>query len=473
MSQKISQLRAEQVEVEIEILDGILSAVPRIQARHIMGALAYEKFYWRTGPKRKEKMSYTEHFFMHKGSKRFTFLTGHLRRVLNWCKGNNVKVRFVGETPSIRLPRRQEPHLDDITLRPDQIKLVTKAVIAKRGVIKSPTRTGKTVLEYAVISAYRPANALILAHTKDLVTQAVDEGKRFGFNVAVCYGEKKELNWTEMGQVVVMTRQTCINLIKKEKFWRSFFDIIIVDEGHHVSTAEGQYAQILLALDAPLRYAFTATLPDTVEGEMSLEGFIGPLIGELTIQEAIEQNLLVKPEIVLRKAPTVPVTPWTEYKKAYEKGIVENLARNRMIAQIAQEYVEQDHTVLILVTKIAHGYNIMTQLREIFVSAHFVHGETPSETRDRVKQGLIAKTTKCVVATTVWKEGINIPSLNVCINASGGKSEISTLQSVGRSLTKVEGKEHAVIVDFFDPGSRYLIAHFGERMELYFEQGWM
>jgi superfamily II DNA or RNA helicase len=55
-----------------------------------------------------------------------------------------------------------------------------------------------------------------------------------------------------------------------------------------------------------------------------------------------------------------------------------------------------------------------------------------------IKNKLINKEVRCVIATTVWREGIDIPSLDCVINAAGGKSEIMTLQGVGRGLRKTD-----------------------------------
>ena len=81
--------------------------------------------------------------------------------------------------------------------------------------------------------------------------------------------------------------------------------------------------------------------------------------------------------------------------------------------------------------------------------------------------------TKAVIATSVWKEGVNIRSLNNVINAGGGKSEIQTLQCIGRGLRITDEKKVVNIYDFFDSGHPYLIAHFGERFCLFVDQGWV
>lgn len=477
MSQKkLSRQGLTARQIDIEIIDAVTSVIPRDQARFIAPAIKYEKTYWRQGPFKKEQMSYDAFFFLHKGKNHYSFLTGHLRRILTWCRSNNIRVKFTGDRkPSSHLEQaRVKPHIEGITFREDQIKLINQALTAKRGIIKAPTRSGKTIIQYGIISAFEGLNTILLAHTVDLVNQLADEGDKLGFNVARMHGTNKNFDWTEHDQVVVMTRQTCANLLKKGDFFPTpYFDILMVDEAHHVTSPDGQYADILSQIDAALRYGFTATLPDKIESTLSLEGYIGPMIGELSIQEAIEKDILVKPRMLILKAPKVKIAIQTKYADVIERGIVQNHERNRLIAQTAQLYIEQGSSVLILVTKIRHGENILHQLREISVAAHFVQGDTETEERNEIKKDLIDKRIMCVITTVVWKEGINIPTLNVCINAAGGKSEITTLQSVGRSLTKVEGKTHATIIDLFDPSHHYLVSHFGERIILYIDQGWM
>ncbi len=63
-----------------------------------------------------------------------------------------------------------------------------------------------------------------------------------------------------------------------------------------------------------------------------------------------------------------------------------------------------------------------------FKSVH----SNPQHIRDTIQMDLNSKKLMGVVCTTAWKEGINIPSLDVIINAAGGKSEIATLQNLGR-----------------------------------------
>jgi len=62
---------------------------------------------------------------------------------------------------------------------------------------------------------------------------------------------------------------------------------------------------------------------------------------------------------------------------------------------------------------------------------------------------------------------------NVIINAAGGKSEIRTLQTIGRGLRVTKDKKDVIIYDLWDVSHRFLIEHSGERICTYMDQGWM
>ena len=78
-----------------------------------------------------------------------------------------------------------------------------------------------------------------------------------------------------------------------------------------------------------------------------------------------------------------------------------------------------------------------------------------------------------MIATTIFKEGINIPELNVLVNATMGKSDIATMQVIGRGLRKTATKTEIIVYDLFDPSHPFLVASFGERVCLYSDLGWI
>jgi superfamily II DNA or RNA helicase len=151
---------------------------------------------------------------------------------------------------------------------------------------------------------------------------------------------------------------------------------------------------------------------------------------------------------------------------------VDSRIRNSRIASVAVDLASSGLSSLIIVKEIQHGDNITDMIRMKGHKCSFVQGNTSGEIRDAVKEQLEQKGIKIVVCTAVWKEGVNIPSLNCVINAAGGKSEISTLQAIGRGLRSVPGKKEIVIYDFLDP-YKYLAQHAIQRIAIYVEAGWL
>ena len=71
-----------------------------------------------------------------------------------------------------------------------------------------------------------------------------------------------------------------------------------------------------------------------------------------------------------------------------------------------------------------------------------------------------------VLVGTVFAEGVDIPEIECVINAEGGLDVKTTIQRM-RNLTKVEGKEEAVFIDFADLTNSYFAKHSKERLALY------
>jgi superfamily II DNA or RNA helicase len=70
------------------------------------------------------------------------------------------------------------------------------------------------------------------------------------------------------------------------------------------------------------------------------------------------------------------------------------------------------------------------------------------------------------VVGTVLGEGVDIPELEVVINAEALCSKTAVLQRM-RNLTQSEGKDSAFMIDFFDHTHPKLAAHSKARIAMY------
>lgn len=249
---------------------------------------------------------------------------------------------------------------------------------------------------------------------------------------------------------------------------------VLVHNCHHLSSMTGQYADILTNILAPIRIGLTATLPTEQEALLAIESFIGPLIDEVTVAEGQELGIMADIKIKFLKVPlSHKVKDLRKYQDVYEWGVVKREDQHKLIAETVLKEVTTGNSVLVIVNRIDHGNNLLEAISRLDIPCMFAQGATDSDLRKEIKEALNNKDIHCVIATTIFREGIDIPELNVIINAAGGKSEISTLQAIGRGLRLTKTKRQLTLYDIFDPSNRFLVEHFGERICLFSNMNWI
>jgi len=341
-------------------------------------------------------------------------------------------------------------------LRDYQINAISTSLKKKRGIIYAPTGSGKTVIAAALISSI--SSCIFIVHTRALLEQQRKNLKNLlGEEIGILGSGEREIN-----KIMVCTIQSLSNLEKRELKKFEHYQMLLVDEAHHAHS--DSYQKILRIIKAPYRFGLTATPHQlwTKEEYMKTTAFIGPIIYKVRYQELEKKGFLACPIVYIFTINHPRLN--SNWSEIYKRSIVENKKRNKLIAQLAKR-ISVRRSVLIQVALIEHGENIVKFLPDAFL----VKGETPKEVQNQIKEALKRKDIRIVISTTVWKEGVDIPSLDCVINAVGKKSRISTIQSVGRALRP---KEKAYIIDFLDLNQKYLEDHSKERLKIYKSLGW-
>jgi len=360
----------------------------------------------------------------------------------------------------------------DIVLRKYQTKSLRRIIFSQRGVILSPTGSGKTFIILAACSVFRNTPILFLCNTKDLLAQMVEESQIHMAHLRpqiIGGGMSRVIDHN--ADIIMSTIQSFSKINAMD--YSDYFGMVIVDECHHVNSRSCQFGEVVQSMLAPVKLGFTATLPEGRKEKLALEGIIGPVLYEYTTKEGIKSKVLAEPKITLVPvARTKMVGQYHKYRDLYTHGIVNSRVRNGSIVQIVHNRVEQQKSVLIMIKDIDHGDILRSLLRRARVKVAFVQGSTASVLRKETKVALSSKKIKVVISTAVWREGINIPSLDVVVNACGGKSEIMTLQAIGRGFRVTDEKSQVEVVDFLDP-YRYLAEHTIQRLAVYYREGWI
>lgn len=191
----------------------------------------------------------------------------------------------------------------------------------------------------------------------------------------------------------------------------------------------------------------------------------------ITASELILKNYLVPCTIYwVRQAQRVP---GNNYSKIYREAIITNKERNKNIVKIAYQMRKmKDSIILILLQRIEHGEILLRMLQkyisnksffvDVFTSPggrantvkvneiEFLSGDDNLAKRTAVLNAVRNKQCKILLGTTIFDEGLDIPSADCLILAGAGKSSTRALQRIGRVLRKHPGKERAYIFDFLD-----------------------
>ena len=444
---------------------------------HIKPCLEYDSVWYKPGQYHRERMQNKAYFIKYR-----KFLRGFLDRVKNHLRKNNVKFKIVKD---YNLPTEKpvKQKLKNIIFRPYQDNLINSAVSKKRGVIVSATASGKTILQAGIISRFKKSKILLLCDTVDIIQQTKLEFDKFDFDSYII-NTGKDKEWLNK-RIVLSTIQTAVRLNVND--YIDYFDIIIIDETHKCSSIEKNvknkksgetkkqkslYAKFLLSSLAEIRLGFTATLPRTKVQKLSLEGLLGPVIETYKVSKGVKEGYLAKPIIKLLAVPET-ITGYKSYKDIHLYCLVQNEDRNNLIVSYVKKNIRRKRTSLIVIEKINHGDLILEIFKKKGIKGViFIQGKTSKENRLKIKQALEDKKTKCVICTSIWREGINIKSLDGIINGAGGKSEVAVVQIAGRGLRITPEKDTVEIVDFLDP-YKYLSQHCVLRLQTYVKNGWM
>lgn len=320
-----------------------------------------------------------------------------------------------------------------------------------RGIIVAPTGTGKTLTMARMIWEIG-VKTLVITPSKAITDNMMDSlTKYFG------KGQVAKLN-TKSVKTKNINVCNIQALVKIDPRVLADVDAVFIDEFHHAAAETYQEVNLNHLKNCYYRIGVTATNFRNDGSDMALEGVLSEVLYEYTIQQALSDGFLVRPEFRIVDT-TAPAD--RNYQREYKAGIVEHELRNLEIADIAREHVED--SVIILVQQLEHGESI----KKLVPDSVFLHGEEKDDVRQRAMEDFRIGKVRCLIGTSVLGEGVDLPRANVLIMAGGGKARSQIMQNIGRVLRPFEGKDKALVYDFTDAGSEYLSEHAVLRQEIY------
>lgn len=348
-----------------------------------------------------------------------------------------------------------------ITPRPYQAECV-KTILSEcqkgttRQLVSLPTGAGKTVC-FGLLAEQLNVPTLVLAHREELLTQAKQKIKMI--NPMADVGILQAANLDGLySQICVASVQTARQPHRIAALKRRGFQLVIVDEAHHV-TATNTYGMILKDLGVmdegndKLLVGVTAT---AFRGDgVALGGVFDKITYERTILAMIRGGYLcdARGRSVKTMADLSGVhTKGGDFATAELSLAVNTQERNAVIVKSYHEHAEGRKAIVFCVD-IKHSQDMAEAFRAAGINAAAVWGamDGRAETLRDYADGRVQVVCNCNVLT----EGFDDPSTAAILLARPTKSRVLYIQMVGRGLRLSPGKTDCLVLDFADMAGRH------------------
>lgn len=382
--------------------------------------------------------------------------------MLSWASrilqdnGYHVRYRDKRQVPK---PRFAEISLA-IELRDYQQDVVRQCVRCSRGIVNAATGAGKTEIFIALIAALR-VPSIVIVDNVDLATQTADRIRGLDIPVRKMTGGKIH-DYGHQPWVSVSTYQT----LHRRKNWlkKAHYDLKIADECHGV--AAKTWFSVMSAIPAYYSFGFSGSIDWQWEDAIryaQIMGMTGKQIVNIPSDLLVKMGFLAKPNIIMVEYER----EWQggSYFEEYEAIIVKDEKLNKeIVPKIAARHLQDK--VLILVNRLDHGRMLAEEL-----GFPWVCGDDTAEYRENMlndfRDGKINK----LIASKIFKQGIDIPDVEVMITVGSDDSYHSVFQKLGRGMRKTATKDSLHYYDIFPRTHGYLEKHAKNRLKKYESMG--
>jgi len=412
-----------------------------------------------------------------------SFGLGFLDDVVEHLRKNAIEFKVEDEALPFTLPTDYLKYAEanGIEDREYQSEAVRKFLARRRGILQLPTGSGKTEVSRKIVSILLAVathkkfqlKTLFITSEKSLTQQAKDYYQKIlGVRIGLLMeGKAEDLD----APVVCATIQSILARLKNketrasmEQFLRKDVQFYVVDECHYFATAKR--IRILRMMRSSFYALFLSATPysrfATIKN-MHLKEFSGGVLYTLTEKELVKKKVLSEqkalfienhcPDYMLERGDA------RNFVMLYTKLIVRSSGRNELLLKVYQAVSKFGLKTLFLVERTEHGkflYDLFKDPRHV----EYLSGEDLVGRRKKCIQLLQTDKLNALITTNIFKKGVDIPLLQVVVNAGALKSDTSVIQMKGRMTRRKGEKDRALYIDFVDFSRTKLQDHSYERL---------
>ena len=357
-----------------------------------------------------------------------------------------------------------------------QIDAIHNILEHDRGLILSPTGSGKSFIIYVLVRYYvqkLDEKIIIIVPTTSLVEQMYSDFADYGWDSEEqCHRLYSGYIKNTLKKVVISTWQS---IYKLDKSYFKQFGAVFVDECH-LAKAKSLTGIMTKLQDCKYRIGTTGTLDGSEIHQLVLEGLFAKHNEVTTTSKLVKEkhlsNLRIKCLVLNHPKEHRSRRTYQEEMEYLSTNRQRNLFISRLAASlegntlILAQYIEKQLVPLCLMIE------DKCKNRPI----HLIYGATPTEDREKTRE-LVEKENDAIIVASygVFSMGINIKRLHNIIFASPYKSQIKVLQSIGRGLRLAEDKIECNLFDIADDMSynknrNFTLKHLEERVKIYSKQ---
>lgn len=324
-----------------------------------------------------------------------------------------------------------------------------------RALLISATGTGKTYASAFAMRELGFQKVLFLVHRNQIAKQAIKSYRKvFGGQVSMGMVTGKHQEYDK--DYVFATIQTLSKDETLQRYSKTRFDAIVIDEAHH--SAANSYKKVLDYFQPKLWLGMTATpdkRDDNLEGRNIYEIFNHQIAYEIRLQDAMEEDLLC-PFHYFGITDLDLIAD--EGKTSEEK--VENfryLTSDERVANVMKQakyfgYSGERVKGLIFCSRIDEAKELSVKFNKNDWRTLVLSGNDSEEARAAAIERLAGEESgnalDYIISVDIFSEGVDVPEINQVIMLRPTQSPIVFIQQLGRGLRKAEDKEYVVVLDF-------------------------
>lgn len=314
------------------------------------------------------------------------------------------------------------------------------------------TGLGKTVIMADLVvnllesDALEHGRVLVLAHTRELVSQL---NRNFWYQLPkwVCTHQLSDGEIPSFWDGITFAT---IQGVQAQRETLPAFDLVIVDEAHHIGAES--FRSVIKELNA--RWLLGATATPWRGDSYDIDLLLGEPVVRLGIVEGLQRGFLADVDYRLLADnvdwSVVQEISRNNYSLPQLNRTLIIPMRDEQASQIIREVFlkEGRRGAIVYSPTVVHANHFAGMLRHVGFKAESISSELSFRDRDALMTRLRAGRLDVIVTVDLFNEGVDVPDVDLIVFMRVTHSRRIFVQQLGRGLRLSPGKDKVIVLDF-------------------------